>query len=81
MTELDELRMILREDDIPMFKDEELEYFLKKDGFSGAAYRLLLRKAENTTLKVSGLDIGDNSQYFRMIAKQYRPNHSGILKG
>lgn len=81
MTQLEELKIILREEDIPFFTDVELEFYLKKNGnrISDTAYECLIIKAENTTLNVSGLSVADSSAYFRRLAQQYRPNHSGVL--
>ena len=79
---LDRLKFILRENDMPMFSDEELQSYLdSSDSFEMAVYDLLLIKAENTGLKVSGLDIADTSAYFRRLAQTYRPHNSGILGG
>lgn len=82
MTPLDELKLILREEDIPFFTDEQLEYYLRKFGtVEATAYECLLIKAEDTTLSVSGLSTADSSKYFRRLASRYRPNNSGVLKG
>ena len=79
---LKELKIILRERDCPFFEDEELQYHLSKHGtVERTAYYCLLRKAEDTTLSVSGLNCADTSTYFRRLAQQYRPNNSGILRG
>lgn len=78
-----ELKLILRENDVPFFTDEELEYYLDrhKGSVSDAAYECLLLKSEDTSLNVSGLTLGDSSKYFRRLAARYRPNNSRILKG
>lgn len=81
-TQLNELKMILREKDCPFFTDEELEYYASRSkDLKEAAYNCLIVKSENTTLTVSGLSCGDTSKYFLRLAQRYRPNHSGILKG
>lgn len=81
MSDLEELKLILREKDIPFFEDSELEYYLGKYGsINNAAYHCLLIKAENTALSVSGLNTADSSEYFRRLAGRYRPNNSGVLK-
>lgn len=81
MTKLEELKIILREADIPFFHDNELEYYLNKNNQSleATAYECLCIKAENTSLNISGLSAADNSKYFRRLAQQYRPNNSGVL--
>lgn len=83
MSSLEELKIVLREKDIPFFTDEQLEFYVKENGgdYRAAAYQCLLIKAENTSLEASGLVLGDSSAYFRRLASQYRPNNSGILKG
>ena len=81
MSDLEELKLILREKDIPFFEDSELEYYMGKYGsVNNAAYHCLLIKAENTALSVSGLNTADSSEYFRRLAGRYRPNNSGVLK-
>ena len=83
MDSLNDLKIILREKDVPFFTDEELQFYLKENGndYRATAYRCLLIKAEDTTLEISGLSASDSSKYFRRLASQYRPNNSGILRG
>ena len=83
MAGMDELKIILREDDVPFFTDEQLAFYLKENGgdYKKTAYQCLLIKAENTTLQVSGLTAADSSKYFRRLAGRYRPNNSGVLRG
>ena len=83
MNSLEDLKIVLREDDVPYFTDKQLEFFLRENGgdYGATAYHCLLMKAENTTLNVSGLSLGDTSQYFRRLASRYRPRNSGVLKG
>lgn len=83
MSDLDNLKLILREGEIPFFTDEQLNFYLDQNGgdVRASAYQCLLVKAENTTLSVSGLSTADTSKYFRRLASQYRPFNSGILKG
>lgn len=79
---LDRLKFILRESEMPMFTDEELQSYLdSSESYEVALYELLLLKAENTGLSVSGLNIQDTSSYFRRLAQTYRPCNSGILEG
>ena len=81
MTQLDEIKLILRESDIPFYTDEELTYYLSKyDTFNEAVYNCLIVKSENTALNLAGLTIADSSEYFRRLADRYRPRHSGVLK-
>ena len=83
MNNLEDLKIVLREDDIPFFTDEQLEFYLKKNkgDYRSTAYECLIIKAENTTLSVSGLSAADSSTYFRRLATRYRPRNSGVLKG
>lgn len=82
-SQLDNLKLILRERDIPFFSDDELEFYMSENGgdIYAAAYQCLNIKAENTSLQISGLTLADTSQYFRKLAAQYRPSNSGILRG
>lgn len=82
MEALEKLKFILREEEMPMFSDEQLEKYLKSsDSFELALYELLMLKSENTGLQVSGLTIQDTSSYFRRLAQTYRPYNSGVLGG
>lgn len=83
MPDLENLKTILREGDLPFFTDEQLSFYLSQNsGDIGAtAYQCLLIKAEDTTLSISGLSTPDTGKYFRRLASHYRPTHSGILKG
>lgn len=83
MDSLDQLKTVLREEDIPFFTDDQLEFYLAENqgDYKATAYQCLLIKAEDTTLSVSGLSAADSSQYFRRLASRYRPFHSGTLKG
>lgn len=83
MSSIEELKIVLREADIPFFTDEQIQFYLKENGgdYNRTAYQCLLIKAEDTTLQVSGLSTADSSKYFRRLAGKYRPSNSGILKG
>lgn len=79
---LDRLKFILREDDMPMFTDEQLENYLQEsESFELALYELLLLKSENTSLELQGMTIEDTSSYFRRLALTYRPHNTGLLGG
>lgn len=80
---LADLKIVLREADIPFFSDEELNFYLNKNNsdFNSTAYECLIVKAEDTSLQLSGLSIADSSKYFRRLASRYKPNNTGILKG
>lgn len=83
MNSLEELKLVLREEDVPFFSDEELNFYLSENNgdYKATAYQCLIIKAEDTTLSVSGLSASDSSKYFRRIAGRYRPHNSGILSG
>ena len=79
---IDELKLILREDDIPFFTDEQIsKYIGLYETLDLALYAMLMVKAENTQMRIAGMTTQDTSSYFRKLARQYRPNNSGILKG
>lgn len=77
------LKTLLRENEAPFFSDEELELHYVRNGqnLQATLYDCLIIKSDNTTLSISGLSLADTSAYFRRLAKRYRPNNSGILRG
>lgn len=81
MDTLDRLKTVLRERDIPFFSDEDLAFYLEKNGndFNATAYECLIVKSEDTTVQISGLTTADTSNYFRRLASRYRPYNSGNL--
>jgi hypothetical protein len=80
--DLEKMKIVLREYAMPMFSDEELEYFLESSSsYNEAVYTAALLKSENTTLQVSGVSTADSSAYFLRIAQMHKPNNTGILKG
>lgn len=81
LNSIQDLKIVLREKDIPFFSDEELEWYVDKCGsYNGAAYELLLIKAENTSVNISGMNTEDTSSYFRKLALRYKPKNTGVLK-
>lgn len=79
---LTRMKTILRETDMPMFSDAELQSILENsNSFDEAVYEAAILKSENTQLVVSGVTLADSSSYFLRIARRYRPSHSGQLKG
>ena len=80
---IDKLKIELREADIPFFKEEEFAYYLdkNKNDFNATAYEMLLIKAENSTIAVSGMTTQDTSAYFRRLASRFRSFSSGQLSG
>ena len=77
------MKTVLRENDVPFFTDEELQFYLNqnKGNVNDAIYQCLCVKAEDTSLDVSGLSTADSSKYFRRLANMYRPTNSGVLGG
>lgn len=81
MENLDKLKFILREDEMPMFSEDQLKAYLdNSESFDVAVYELLLLKSENTSLQISGLSIQDTSGYFKRLAQTYRPYNTGLLE-
>ena len=76
-----DLKVILRESEIPFFEDTELQWYVDKfnGDYNRAAYELLIVKSENTGMSISGMSAEDSSS-FRRLANRYRPNNSGVLK-
>ena len=77
-----DLKVVLRESEIPFFADTELQWYVDKfnGDYNRAAYELLIVKSENTGVSISGMSAEDSSSYFRRLANRYRPNNSGVLK-
>lgn len=82
MDNLQELKLILRENECPFFSDEELCYYLKRNNFdlNKAAYECLIIKSENDKVGIPGVvQSSDNSKYWLRLAAMYKPNGSRIL--
>ena len=82
MGEIQELKLILREETSPFFSDEEIAYYLEKNNYSieATAYECLLLKAEDDSISLpGGLQLANNSSYWLRLAKKYKPNGSKIL--
>ena len=77
------LKTVLREEAAPYFTDSELVFYYNKNkgDLNSTLYECFTVKADDTTLSISGLSLGDTSKYFRRLAQQYRPRNTGILKG
>ena len=81
LSQINDLKIVLREKDCPFFTDEELSYYLSRNDndFNKTAYECLILKSENTTLNLSGFETGDTSKYFRRVAQKFRQHNSGVL--
>ena len=64
-------------------ESKNIEYYLQKNGYDVDAtiYELLIIKAEDSTITVSGMTTDDTSGYFRRLASRYKRFNSGILIG
>lgn len=83
MGDIEFIKLILREEQIPFFDDNEFTFYLDKNNGDRDAtiYEMLLVKAEDSTIQVSGLTSADTSAYFRRLASRYKPFNSGQLSG
>lgn len=83
MTDIEKIKVEIREEKCPYFEDSEIQYYLDKNSgdVDAAIYELLLVKAEDSTISVSGLTTADTSAYFRRLASKYKRFNSGILEG
>ncbi|MBC5689779.1 hypothetical protein H8S37_12710 [Mediterraneibacter sp. NSJ-55] len=81
--QLKQLKINLRETQVPFFEDEELQSQLDRAGgdIELATYNCLIIKAEECSLSVSGLSIADSSAYWLRLAAMYRPNCTTTAKG
>lgn len=80
---IEAIKREIRENMSPYFEDGDIDYYLKKNSgdVNATIYELLLVKAEDSTISVSGLSTSDTSAYFRRLASRYRRYNSGVLSG
>lgn len=79
---LDKIKGILREKEMPMFSDEEIQSYIDSGKSENEIlYELLIRKSENTAISISGLTTADTSAYFKRLASTYRPFNTGNIGG
>lgn len=83
MTDIELIRLEIREDMAPYFNDGEIEKFYEKNkhDVEKTIYELLIIKAEDSNLVLSGLTTQDTSSYFRRLASTHRRFNSGVLTG
>lgn len=83
MAVIDIIKRELRENQSPYFDDSDINYYLSKNNgdINATVYEMLLIKAEDSTLEMSGLTSADTSAYFRRLASKHRPFNTGILSG
>lgn len=80
---IEQLKMMIRENQVAYFTDDELKFYLKENNndLKETAYQCLIIKSEDTTLQIAGMTAEDSSKYYRRLASMYKPHNSGILKG
>lgn len=83
MTDIERIKKIIREDQMPYFTDDDVKFYLDKNNndVMKTIYELLIIKSEDTTISVAGLTTTDTSRYFKRLASRYKVFNSGILKG
>lgn len=76
-----EVKREIREGQCPYFEDDDFYYYLKKNNedVRSTIYEMLLIKAEDSTISVSGLSTSDTSGYFRRLASRFKKFNSCIL--
>lgn len=81
--EMERIKEILREEDVPYFSDKQIVFYVEENGgnINNAIYQMLLVKSESSVISVSGLTTQDTSSYFKRLASNYKPNNSGVLRG
>ena len=82
MSDLEKLKLILRESDSPFFTDDQLNFYLESNGndIEKTAYQCFLLKAEDDSIALpGGLSLPNNKDYWLRLAKKYKPNGSRIL--
>lgn len=83
MTDIEKIKIEIREAQAPYFEDEEFQYYLDKNNgdVDATIYEMLIVKSEDSSISVSGLNTQDTSSYFKRLASKYKKYNSGILKG
>lgn len=78
---LNRIKKILREDEYPLFSDEDVMFYLEENNgdVNSTIYQCLIIKSEDSSISISGLSTSDTSSYFKRLAQRYRKNNSGIL--
>lgn len=75
------IKRCVREEQIPYFQEADFLFYLQKNGgdVNATIYEMLLVKAEDSSITVSGLTTKDTSAYFRRLASRYKMFNSGVL--
>ena len=81
LSSIADLKIVLRESDVPFFSDEQIAWYVEKCGsYNRAAYEMLIVKSEATDLSIAGMSTADSSNYFKRLAGRFRTYNSGVLK-
>ncbi|MCC0679548.1 hypothetical protein IC218_04645 [Clostridioides sp. ES-S-0005-03] len=77
----EDLKIILKEESSQFFSEKEIDFYLEQNSYNlrATAYTMLLLKAEDDSLALTGLNIPSNQNYWLRLAKKYKPNTSGVL--
>lgn len=83
MTDIEKIKVEIREEQAPYFEENDFNYYLSKNNgnVNATIYEMLIIKSEDSTISVSGLNTQDTSAYFKRLASRYRQYNSGILGG
>lgn len=83
MTDIEIIKKELREEQSPYFEEDDIEYYLSKNGgdIKATIYEMLIIKSEDSTISVSGLSTQDTSAYFKRLASRYKTFNSCVLEG
>lgn len=81
MTDIDKIKIEIREEQAPYFEDDEIDYYLAKNNgdVNATIYEMLIIKSEDSTISVSGLSTQDTSSYFKRLASRFRSYNTGTL--
>lgn len=78
---INQIMIEIREEQAPYFSDNDIRYYLNKNGgdVEATIYELLILKSEDSTISVAGVSTGDTSGYFKRLASRHRTFNTGIL--
>lgn len=78
---LNQIKREVRENVCPYFTNQDIAYYYFKNNkdMRATIYELLIIKAEDSTIEVTGLKTSDTSAYFRRLASRFRTYNSGVL--
>lgn len=81
MTDIERIKVEIREEQSPYFEEEDFNYYLSKNNgdVNATIYEMLIIKSEDSSISVSGLNTQDTSAYFKRLASRYRQYNSRVL--